>query len=196
MNWSFSTAGTTKRAAVHAVGAIVALAAMVAFFQGIYAPLHSEAADRSIRIEKVRELTSFGGRIAREHRETVQRLDRLTIAAEETRGRMPTDLSTGEFVEQATRLAADLGLTVEQFQTGIPQTSADVTTIDVSCRLVGSFASTCRFLAAIDQLSQVTKVWRLDVARTANSEGYPVQVTFQLYYQVDPHDKDQQRGTL
>jgi Tfp pilus assembly protein PilO len=182
--------------AVHAGGAAVALALAALFYRGLYAPMQQDIADRGLRIERVSGLTARGDAVAREHEATKQRLAQLTAAANRTRRRMPKEQSAGDFVEQATRLAAELGLAVEQCQTGPPQIHDSHATIEVSCRLVGSYASTCRYLAAVDQLPQVSNVWRLELSRGSDPRRYPVQVTFQLYYQLDPHDKDQQGGIL
>jgi hypothetical protein len=78
----------------------------------------------------------------------------------------------------------------------MPQHHATHSTVDVTYQLIGSYASTCRYLAAIDQVAQLTRVARLDVERGADSLGYPLQVTFQLYYRTDPNDKDEQQGAL
>jgi Tfp pilus assembly protein PilO len=179
-------------AAIHAFGAVVMLALALGFYRGIYAPLRLETADRTARIEHVGALSAHGDAVARSHRDMRTRLAELTAVAERTRERMPTEHSAGEFVEQITRLAGELDLEIEQCQTGPPLLHDTHATIEVTCRLVGSFASMCRYLAAVDQLPQFATVWRLEVTRTPNPLGYPVQVTFQLYYQIDPHDKDQQ----
>jgi Tfp pilus assembly protein PilO len=183
-------------AAAHGCGAAITLVLAALLYRGVYAPMHEEIRDRSLRIARVSKLHAQSDAISLEHRTVKSRLAALTKAAAQTRTRMPSEHSAGEFVEQATRLAGELGLEVEQCQTGPPQTHAQHATIEVSCRLVGSFASICRFFAAIDQLPQIAKVWRLDLNGATASAGYPVQVTFQLYYQVDPLDKDSQGGTL
>jgi Tfp pilus assembly protein PilO len=178
--------------AIHACGAAVTFALALGLFRGVYLPLRRDTEDRSVRIERAGALAAHGDAVARTHREMRTRLAELTAVAERTRERMPTEHSAGEFVEQITRLAGELDLEIEQCQTGPPLQRDDHATIEVSCRLIGSFASMCRYLAAVDQLPQFATVWRLEVTRTPDPVGYPVQVTFQLYYQIDPHDKDQQ----
>jgi Tfp pilus assembly protein PilO len=196
MPWKFTLKSSPPPAAIHAVSGSAALALAAAFYMGLYAPQRQEIADLTERAERVGALAARGEAVSSEHRRLVERLDQLTSVARRTRSRMPAEPSGGEFVEQATRLAVELGLTVEQFQTGPPQDHGDVATIDVSCRVAGSYASICRFLAAIDQLSQLSSVSRLELRRAPDPQAYPLQVTFQLYYQLDPHDKDQQGGIL
>lgn len=183
-------------AAAHGCGAAATLVAAALLYRGVYAPMERDIEEISLRVARVAQLHARGDAIAQEHRDVKSRLAVLTDAAAETRARMPRELSAGEFVEQATRLAAELGLEIQQCQTGPPQTFEHHATIEVSCRMLGSYASVCRLLAAIDQLPQLSKVWRLEMTGAPTAAGLPVQVTFQLYYQVDPHDKDSQGGTL
>lgn len=195
MYWKIQTPVAVSLWAIHATAAALTLAVAALFYGGVYAPWRRDYFDYAQGIQKVSGLTARRQAISHTHRQTVERLATLTTAAEETRKRMPLELSAGEFVEQSTRLAAELGLEVQQFDTGVPQVTEDYATIDVTCRLVGSFASLCRYFSAVDHLPQISKVSQLDLTRSSDPAAYPAQVTFQLYYQVDPHDKDPQRGT-
>jgi Tfp pilus assembly protein PilO len=193
---SRDNAASPKPWMVHAAGALVALLVAVVFYQGIYAPLRRDLDDRTQRIAQIRELSTNGEQAAADHRQLSERLDALQKAVGRTRRRMPTEISADEFVAQAAGLAEDFGLEVRETQTAIPQHHPTHSTVEVSYMLSGSYASMCRFLAAIDQFSQLTKVSLLDVERSANSSAYPLQVKFQLYYQSVPNDKDEQRGAL
>ncbi len=181
---------------VHAAGAAVAVGIAALFYEGLYAPMQQEAAERAESSEQIRKLSTAGDKIAADHRQLTERLAALKQAAARTQRRMPTKVAPSSFVEQAARLAGDFDLEIRQSQTGVPQHHATHSTVEVSYVLSGSYASICRYLAAIDHLTQLTRVARLDAARSADSAAYPLQVTFQLYYQSDSHDKDEQRGAL
>ncbi len=194
--WNSLLSGRTTHTGLHVAGGAAALGAAVAFYQFVYAPLHRDVAEHAQSIARVQLLTDSADGVARTHREVVARLEHLTRAAAAVRERMPLGTSASDFVEQAGKLAAALDLEVRQCQSEAPRHHAGYSTIDVSCELVGDYASICRYLTAIDQLPQISQVQRLDITRGSDSGGYPVEVTFQLYYQVDPNDKDSQRGTL
>jgi Tfp pilus assembly protein PilO len=196
MNWNLSNAVAPKPWVVHVAGAALALGIAAAFYEGLYAPMQQEIADRTARIDLVRQLSTSGDQVAADHRRLTKRLDELKQDAAKTSRRVPSKVAPAGFVAQASRLAADYGLEVRQSQTGMPQHHATHSTVDVTYQLIGSYASTCRYLAAIDQVAQLTRVARLDVERGADSLGYPLQVTFQLYYRTDPNDKDEQQGAL
>ncbi len=191
-----ATSHESKQAAAHAIGATVALAVALLTYRGVVAPLVSEADEHALHADRVRLLVARGEQVAAEHRKLRERQTELTAVVKRMCDRLPTDVAVGDFVERSTELASQLDVAVEQCQSGVAELYDDHATIDVNCTLRGSFASICRYLAAIDQLPQATRVRRLQMAQSPESEGYPVQVTFQLYYQIDPHDKDQQRGAL
>jgi hypothetical protein len=68
--------------------------------------------------------------------------------------------------------------------------------VEVTCRVNGSFDSVCRYLAAADQFPQISKISTLAIESAAKSEGYPVQVVFQLYYRSELNDTEVKRRTL
>ena len=109
---------------------------------------------------------------------------------------MPRRTATQEFLESATQLAAISGMEMELCSAAAPQVHKTHTRVEVTCNFTASYASTCQFLAAIDQLSQISKVSSLEVDTQRNSQAYPVHVTFQLYYRGQLHDTELKRGAL
>ena len=194
--WNLATRSATTHTGLHGVGAVLALGVAGAFYSFVYSPLHNDIATHTERIEKVRTLSAHGGQVAQTNRKLAWRLDELSKAAKAVRDRMPAEHSAGDFVELSSQLADALDVQVQQCQSEAPQHREGHTTIDVTCQLVGSYDSICRYLVAIDQLPQISRVTSFDLSHSTGGEGYPVQVTFQLYYQAQPNDKDRQRGTL
>jgi Tfp pilus assembly protein PilO len=194
--WPLATKSATTHAGLHAAGAALTLGVAAAFYNFVYAPMHEDIAVHTERIEKVRALAVHGEIVAQTNRQLARRLKELTQAANEVRERMPAEVSASDFVELSSQLAAALDVQVQQCRSEPPQDREGHATIDVSCELVGSYDSICRYLVAVDQLPQVSRVTHFDLSQSAGDEGYPVHVTFQLYYQAQPNDKDRQRGTL
>jgi Tfp pilus assembly protein PilO len=194
--WNLATRSATTHTGLNGVGAALAIGVLSAFYSFVYSPLHYDIATHAERIEKVRALSENGGQVAETNRRLARRLDELTKAAKAVRARMPAELSASEFVELSSQLAAALDVQVQQCQSEAPQHREGHATIDVTCQLVGSYDSICRYLVAIDQLPQISRVASFDLSQSSSDEGYPAHVTFQLYYQAQPNDKDRQRGTL
>jgi Tfp pilus assembly protein PilO len=180
-----------RRWAVHAAGAAALLAASLGYYYWLYAPLQQEAADRLRRIDQLECLVDDAEQIARGHRELELGVERLRTAAAQTRQRMPALEPGIDLIHQASQIAKNAGLQVVHCTAGVPQTKKTHATVEIICRMTGSYLSICRYLAALDQLPQVATVSRLDVQSGGDSWQYPVEVTFRLYYRGETHDTEQ-----
>jgi Tfp pilus assembly protein PilO len=140
-------------------------------------------------------LMTSSERVSREHRELQERLKALESAVSQTRQRMPRRHSTQEFIENITQLAISNGMEVELCSAAAPETFKTHTRVEVTCRINGSYASVCRFLADVDQLTQISRVSSFSIESVEKSGVYPVQVVFQLYYRAELNDTELRRGT-
>jgi Tfp pilus assembly protein PilO len=181
---------------IHAAGGSAMAAAALAFYGLYFAPTAADIDQRVKRMEQLTVLLASNEEIATEHRRLDERLGALRGAAASTQKRMPRRLSSQEFIQQATQLADSLNLKMELCTAAAPQTLPTHSQVEVTCRFSGSYASVCRYLSAIDQLPQISKLSRLEIDTTANSDKYPVNVTFQLYYRGELNDTELKRGTL
>jgi Tfp pilus assembly protein PilO len=181
---------------VHACGAGAVGAIALAFYGWFFAPAGAEIEHSVKRMDQLQALMASSEQIAEEHRRLDLRLTALRSVASAIDKRIPSHVSSQEFIDRATRLAESLELKVELCSAAAPQTHATHTQVEVTCRLRGSYASVCRFLAAIDQITQISKVSHLEVDTAANSGEYPANVIFQLYYRGEVNDTEQKRGTL
>ena len=185
------TSAQAKRWAVHAAGCAALATAALSYYHGLFLPLTQDAADRVARSEQLQLLVADSEQIVRDHRALESRLTHLRTAAATTRGRMPPLEPGIDLIHQASQIAKSAGLNVVHCTAGTPQSKPSHSTVEVICRMTGSYLSICRYLAALDQLSQVATVSRLDVQSGADSWSYPVEVTFRLYYRGDLHDTEQ-----
>lgn len=181
---------------IHAAGVAAAAAVALAFYLGLFAPTAIDMQNRTASMEQLQMLMGSSEKVAGDHRALQSRLEVLRQAAATTRKRMPRRTSTQDFLERATQLALTTGITMELCSAAAPQTHSTHTEVEVTCRLNGSYASVCRYLTAIDQLSQISRVSNLEIDTGANSQAYPVQITFQLYYRGQLHDTEVKRGAL
>jgi len=181
---------------IHAAAGAVVLAVAAGFYNWFLAPVAAEIDSRNERMTQLRLLMASNERIAAEHRQLTERLDSLKQAAASARKRMPRRTSTHEFIERATQLAGALGLQMELCTAAAPQERPTHLQVEVTCRIKGSYASVCRYLAAVDQLPQISRISTLEIDAAGNSGAYPVQVVFQLYYRRELNDTEVKRGTL
>lgn len=180
---------------IHAAGAATMAATALAFYLRFLAPAAADVEQRTLRMEQLQMLMGSSERVGRDHRELQHRLESLRQSAASTRKRMPRRTSTQEFIERITQLAEITGMEMELCSAAAPQTYASHSQVEVTCRTSGSFASVCQYLAAIDQLSQISRVSSFEIDAAANSRAYPVHLTFQLYYRAQLHDTEQKQET-
>jgi Tfp pilus assembly protein PilO len=182
-------------ALIHAFGAVTMAVTGSAFYFGFYEPASADMRTRSERMEQLEMLMSSSEKVAHDHRKLQDRLAELQTAANKSRKRMPRRHSTQGFIESITQLAVSHGLQVELCSSGAPEPFKTHTRVEVGCKLNGSYASVCRFLSDVDQLSQISRVSSFAIGSSENSATYPIQVTFQLYYRPELNDREQRRGT-
>jgi Tfp pilus assembly protein PilO len=181
---------------IHAAGGAVIAAAGLAFYGWYLAPTSADMDQRLKRMEQLQALMASKEKIADEHRRLDQRLGELRKAAASTKKRMPRRTASQEFIRQATQLAETLDLKMELCTAAAAQTFPTHSQVEVTCRFNGSYDSTCQYLAAIDQFTQISKVSHLEVDTSVISGKYPVNVTFQLYYRGEDNDTQVKRGAL
>jgi Tfp pilus assembly protein PilO len=187
--------GAKKTWSVHACGAGIVLMVVVGFHQGIHAPWQRDREAREARIVQLHKLIATGDAVIEQHRQLSERLAVLRKSTGEVQRRMPPKVAPSLFIEKLSQTAAELGVDVQQCSAAAPEVFPDHSRVDVNCRFSGSYASICRCLAAVDQFPQLSKVSQLEISSGANSSAYPAQVTFQLYYRHERHDKEVKQGT-
>ncbi|RIK86935.1 MAG: hypothetical protein DCC67_02410 [Planctomycetota bacterium] len=179
---------------IHAFGGgLVAVAAATAYL-GYLSPQAHEIDVRQHRMAQLEALMASREQIAEEHTRLEDRLGALKKQAATIARRIPLESPTQEFIERATQLAALHDVKMELCSASAPHSYPTHSQAEVTCRFSGSFASICRYLAAIDQLSQVSRVSRLEISSSQDSRSYPVQAVFQLYYRAELHDTEGKRG--
>lgn len=183
----------TKGRAVHAAGAFVALVIALAGYKFVFAGWRSDVEEAKHRIAQLQKLLTTSEQVAAEHSTLAERTATLTKAVAVTRRRLPKLAPASDFTKSVHDLAESLNMTVVDCTAGAPQMLPTHSTVAVDCRLSGSFASMCQYLAAIDQLPQVAKVSRLEMKTAGNSDAYPIELTFQLYYQAERNDTEEER---
>lgn len=181
---------------IHLIGASVVTAVGASFYFGHFLPSARDQADRRERMAQLHALMANKEQIGEEHSQLKARLAELQKRSATIRKRMPSRSPAQDFIERATQLAGLCDLDMEMCTASAPQAASTHSQVEVTCRLRGRYASICRYLAAIDQTAQVSRISRLEVSSGNDSDAYPAQVVFQLYYRSELHDTEVKRGTL
>ncbi len=182
--------------ALHAVGVTTLVLMVAAYHFLVYQRLEIRRQSDSQRIEQLTTLLSDSTAVQRENRDLQQELNALEASIATIRERLPHELRREEFTGELNRVAQEVGLHVLELRWGVTEVTPSYTQAEVQLECDGSYASVCRFLDEVSQLTRITDIAQLQLEADTESRNHPFQVTFVLYYGVDSHDSDKNKGVL
>ena len=182
--------------ALHAVGVTTLVLMVAAYHFLVYQRLEIRRQSDSHRIEQLTTLLSDSAPVQRENRDLQQELNALEASIATIRERLPHELRREEFTGELNRVAQEVGLHVLELRWGATEVTPSYTQAEVQLECDGSYASVCRFLEEVSRLTRITDIAQLQLEADTESRNRPFQVTFVLYYGLDSHDSDKNKGVL
>jgi Tfp pilus assembly protein PilO len=180
----------------HLAGVMVAMSTTVGFYLFAYRPLVLRQLENTARAEQLELLTSHAAAIHTQHTQLRQELATLTSTVDAVRSRIPEEPLDAEFVRDVRRLATEAGVEVRDHRLAPPQRLGTHSQSEVHCDCLGRYDSICRFLDQVEQIPRIVKVAKLELGTSDNSDVYPLQVTFVLYYGLPANDTNERRDGL
>ncbi len=182
--------------ALHAAGVATLVLMVAAYNFFVYQRLETHRQSDSQRIEQLTTLLSNSALVQRENRDLQQELNALEASIAAICERLPHELRREEFTGELNRVAQEVGLHVLELHWGVTEVTPSYTQAEVQLECDGSYASVCQFLDEVSQLTRITDIDQLQLEAVTESRNHPFQVTFVLYYGVDSHDSDKNKGVL
>lgn len=145
-------------------------------------PLTGWRLELANKAELVREKLSEGPALKAVHAEQERELAQLLERVEQVNRRVPNEPREGEFLAALSRTAEAHGVTIEDFRRGQSLDAATHSTVSVSINVRGPHEGLCQMLDMIAKLPRLAELTHLEIEGPANSEGYPAQLTYSLYY--------------
>ncbi|MCG8450839.1 MAG: type 4a pilus biogenesis protein PilO [Pirellulales bacterium] len=180
--------------ALHAACFGVVLLSIVVFYGTVYRKIHVQKDANRVRSEQLGMLLATSSEIRRKQAPLREELDELRDSIAYKRSRLPEDMKEREFVRQIRETANKVGLQVLDHDIFAIQPGPSVSSVEISFRGNGSFASICNFLNDVHQIARITEISNLELESEINSDGYPFQVTFVLYCGAESNDR--KRGKI
>jgi len=182
--------------ALHAAGVGTVVLVLGAYYYFVYQRLEVRGQSDIQRIDHLSALLSESVAIQRRNRDLQKELHTLETSINEIRERLPHELRQTEFAGELNRLANEVGLHVLQLQWGATEVTPSHTQAQVQLECDGSYASVCRFLDEVSQLTRIADISHLQLEADPESQNRPFQVTFVLYYGVNSNDSNKNQGVL
>lgn len=146
------------------------------------------------RADQLRGLLASSAEIQHQQHILKQDYEDLRNKILHTRQRVPAELQENEFVEHIRKAAADAGLSVKNHHVAGSKLEEDISSTVIHFRCSGSYASICKFLTETSQFTRITEIANLKMESETNSNAYPFQVSFVLYYGASSNDTE--RGEI
>jgi Tfp pilus assembly protein PilO len=182
--------------ALHAAGAAIVVLVVGAYYFIPYQRLEARGQSDLQRIDQLTTLISESAEVQRQNLDLRQELNALEASVAAIRERLPHEMRREEFTDELNRVAQEVGLHVLELRWGASEVTPSYTQAEVQLECDGSYASVCRFLDEVSQLTRITDIAQLQLEADTESRNHPFQVTFVLYYGVDSHDSDNNKGVL
>ena len=182
--------------ALHAAGVATLALVVGAYYFFVYQRLEIRQQSDSQRIDQLTTLLSESAPVQRENRDLRQELNALEASIAAIRERLPHEMRREDFTDELNRVARKVGLHVLELRWGTTEVTPSYTQAEVQLECDGTYASICRFLDEVSQLTRITDIAQLQLEADTESRNHPFQVTFVLYYGVDSHDSDKNKGVL
>ena len=174
---------------LHALGATLILILCACFYKFVYCSLLEDKLASIQRAQQLEMLLTSADSVQSEYLSLRNELQELKKAVAETRSRLPRNIEEEEFLAQTQQAAKDVGLQIIHYHSELNENSIGLQSAEIRLTCIGSYASTCRFLEKVNQFARVIETAKLSVESDVNSDRYPVQISFVLYYGAESHDK-------
>lgn len=182
--------------ALHAAGVATLVLVVGAYYFFVVQRLEIRRQCDSQRIDQLTTLLGESAVVQCKSRDLQQELNTLEASLAAIRERLPHKLRREEFTGELNRVAQEVGLHVLKLRWGATEVTPSYTQAEVQLECDGSYASVCRFLDEVSQLTRITDIAQLQLEADTESRNHSFQVTFVLYYGVDSHDSDKNKGVL
>lgn len=166
---------------LHGLGALIALAILVAAELVGFRPLDADVAACARKTTELQEVIRDGERLRAEHARLHEELTRARERSADLIERMPDQPQEADFLAQLSRLADDSGLEIRDYRPGVITPMSSYATMKVELICAGDYESICTFLGGLAALPRHCTVVRLQIDSASPGEIYSVDVSLELY---------------
>lgn len=163
--------------------AVVALLLALVYLLAFRPMVLSQEADAQ-RADQVEQLLTGSLQVRREHMQLTQDLEELTKRVRGSRELTPDTAMEAVFLSQATQIARDEGVEIEDFRRGKVRYLNSHSELEITLTGAGPHAGICKFLDRMQTLPRATQVRKLSINTSDDPLVYPLEVAFTLYFDL------------
>ena len=170
------------RVSVAAVGAALWGGMLLGYYSCVYVPLHAREHAQQARIEELRDLLQDNVNVHTTHQELRATVEELEAQIATIRRRIPAEPLEATFLSEATSIAHEEQLQIDDFSRLSIGTFPNYSEVDVVLQGEGSYASICRFVHRVSQLDRLSTVRQLSIESDLDENRYPFEVVYSLQF--------------
>lgn len=163
--------------------ATVALLLGLVYLLAFRPMVQAQQAD-ALRSDQVEKLLSGSLQVRREHMRLTNELEELTKRIHGSRELTPDTAMEAVFLSQATQIARDEGVEIEDFRRGKVRYLSSHSELEITLTGSGPHAGICKFLDRMQSLPRATQVRKMRIESSDDNQSYPLEVAFTLYFDL------------
>ncbi len=170
---------------LHGLGVLVVTGIALFAEFAVFRPIDDQTA---ANIHEARQLQTFlrdKDRVRSEHARLAKELAVARGQAATLQARIPDEPREADFLAQASKLAGQIGLQIQDYRPSAISSKQSYSTVRVDLICQGGYASICSFLDRLSKLPRHSTVTRLRIDANRNRPVYSVQISVTLYFVVN-----------
>ena len=196
MNLNYQKPDELTGWALHAVGGLLIMLVVGASYVFGFNQFASQHESHAARTEQLNTLLQTAAEVHKQHQLQQEEFDQLNELATTMRSRLPSSPEKKPFETKLKELAKQVDLDLQKIKWSSAISEETYFSIEATVSGSGSYASICKFLNEVSQLTRITKVSKLHIETRQVPASYPFNVTFTLVYGVQSHDTQERGGAL
>ncbi len=170
------------RASFAAIGAALWGGMLLGYYGCVYSPLHAREDAQQARIGELRNLLQNNVNVHTTHHELRAAVEELEGQIATIRRRIPDEPLEATFLSEATSIAHEEQLRIDDFGRLSIETFPNYSEVDVVLQGEGSYTSICRFVHRVSQLDRLSTVRQLSIESDLDENRYPFEVVYSLQF--------------
>jgi Tfp pilus assembly protein PilO len=148
----------------------------------VHCPLAHLEAQQQLHVDELQTLLLENANVHSTHRELRETVTTLDSQIAAVRRRIPNEPLEATFLSDATSIAQEEELLIDNFRRLSIERLPEYSEVDVVISGRGSYAGICRFIDRVSQLARLSTVRRCSIKTDVSATSYPFEVVYSLQF--------------
>jgi len=169
---------------LHGLGAALALGGVILGRAALLDPIDRKVAQCAERVRYLQSRLSEEDEVRAEYQRLAAEVDQARRQTAALKQRIPDDPCEAEFLAELARLAAQVGLQIDDYRPGGVSVRPSYSTLTVDLSAEGTYQSICALLDGLAQLPRHCTVRRIEIQSDKRTAECQLELSIELYFNV------------